>query len=859
MGLLYSNLLNVEALVRALRNFPGLDDYGPEMLFLTSNIDNQALYQLQSEAYMNGMKDETPSDINIITVFKEKSENYDVMEQYLSGAKSFYNKLLADKELMDKEPFLKAFVGTIKTFIDRGISDKLEKDDIYADSITGLAMVFMNQFENLPTETEMLQMTDKDKKIAEDIMGFFNAFSAYNNLPGLADKAMSKNPETFNDADYKEKTLKSLNRLKKATEKLTKIPREDLKQFLIKTNNEKSVDSVLRDIYENKKTGIEKTIKDMEKRAGALQKGFTNEEARFLERLSFQIKSIIKGAASTGGNIEDLPEGYKEIATEIKDLGESCAKKLEEGFANPDEKRAFFKEICMTIKDYERKFESQKPVDTNTLSEQTKTALTSIAQQFRDKTKDINGAMSQAAQMADDMLNYEKTEELDFRVKFASFYRLMANTGEGAAFHKNSKNYTNLLNEVRNLSVMFTKDSLNEMQKKAMGESFRKISEAAGKYLNDKNIGPKATDFGEDRFTAALGILNMVDPEKAEKIRQAASEKRSLEVTFSGIEARMRSKIGTRIVQNKAPEPEKSEPEVVDHNDYINVTDGWFKKIKKVDFKMLGAGSKEFDRIVEELEELKYANIDFKNPDGGPDLVHLKYAHDRELSLIAKLRDYLDHKSEQFSKDPKRRDDPSNQKREQPRIKAVMEILEDVMSANYEKKAIISEIYQDQYRTELENNLAAEDHLRDNNGMGGKDYIVSVYKSLNMIRNLDGQKWKMGENESANEYIKRLESMADEKTYDVSIDQVKNDKSNPARPVAKEANDLFRKDGSKYLNFTLKQKYLKILDKKGRKYMEGPYRYDPKTTREKIKAEVNKYKERLVAAKPKKEMAAGRK
>lgn len=59
---------------------------------------------------------------------------------------------------------------------------------------------------------------------------------------------------------------------------------------------------------------------------------------------------------------------------------------------------------------------------------------------------------------------------------------------------------------------------------------------------------------GEDRFAGALAILKMVDPERAEQIRNAANQKRKKEISYESLLKRSDDRKQTRIRKNKETE-----------------------------------------------------------------------------------------------------------------------------------------------------------------------------------------------------------------------------------------------------------------------------------------------------------------
>ncbi|MBP5305539.1 MAG: hypothetical protein J6Z02_06780, partial [Lachnospiraceae bacterium] len=280
---------------------------------------------------------------------------------------------------------------------------------------------------------------------------------------------------------------------------------------------------------------------------------------------------------------------------------------------------------------------------------------------------------------------------------------------------------------------------------------------------------------------------------------------------------------------------------------------GWYEKIKSADFNMLGAGSNEYKQIVEKVEELKdYSDVNFFADSKGKVRTDILIEmHEKEAVIADKIQAYLDHKSEQFEKDPKRRDDPSKQKREQPRIKAALDVMADVKTDMAERTNAIVNTMQDKVRAKVEKMLENEGKVRSNPFVTHDEYVKSTYKSLNMINNLDGSNWSLGKNETLGHYVGRIKSYADPKTYDKSKKEIQNDRQNRTRNTLKEANKLFTDSGKRLTNEELKSKYVENT-KTIKVYQNDIKKFDLNQAKTQIKEQSKKLKEALVAQ-PKKQ------
>ncbi|MBP5304726.1 MAG: hypothetical protein J6Z02_02660 [Lachnospiraceae bacterium] len=296
--------------------------------------------------------------------------------------------------------------------------------------------------------------------------------------------------------------------------------------------------------------------------------------------------------------------------------------------------------------------------------------------------------------------------------------------------------------------------------------------------------------------------------------------------------------------QYKTPQPQKAIDPAKAGREKINA---WNEKIKAVDFKMFGRGSDEFSKIVDDLKQLKEYSDRHQHADekGRIKTDTLLEIHEKESAVIGKLEAYLNRKEEQFKKDPSRRDDPSKQKREQPRIRAAIDILADMKKTQAERTNLIVNSMQESVRPKLEKMLAKEEQIRQKEGVSHDDYVKSTYRSLNIIQNLDGNNWTPAPNESLKDYCKKIQFYANEKNYDKSKAQIMEDKNNPGRNVLKAANRMF-KEGEKLTNDQLKEKYAE-----SRKdivpYQDKTKAFDLASKKADIEAQNKKFKDNMVS------------
>jgi hypothetical protein len=835
MSIALEDINHCMSLTKNLANFPGLEKYQNDIQIL---VDNQDFANNMVGAAKDGAFVVEHASGLTRNILNPENEYYNDVKEYLSDSLSFAKRLLADKELMDKEPFLKAYVGNYKTILDRSFSDSLDANDIYSDNIMNITTIIKDQFDHLPTGEEYRQMTGTVKKTADKILGYLEANREYYDFKGQADRAIIERPAAFSEQKFKESQDMKLGKLHEAAIALSETSEAEMSEFFEKTNNNDELRTAMRLLYEDEKHTTKIAAQQLGERRLGVIKNLTPEESRQLDDYASQVKGIFGTASGLGASIDDLPDEFKKLAGEIKDLGKQCSDKLKEGFSSVSQKNEFFKDLGEKTAQFARKCEEASAPEQ--LSRSENMAMENIITALNINARYEEGALGKAVKQAENISNVDKVLDPGFKEQFKQCYEMMKKTGGGSFLHRNSKEYTDLMNTAKVVAELSDKEPLSDMQLKALGENYGKLSKVTQNYLTDRKIGNKSTQIGEDRFAGALGILNLVDPEKGEQIRERAQDIRGKEVSFNDIYKR---------AADKAPEmitPERTEPartskakkDVV--KDYFDLTDDWSNEIKKVDFSV---GSKEFDSIKESLSNLSRYAVNATDDMQNLTMGQLLYIHELEEEVIKSMEAYLDHKQAQFDKDPKRRDDPSKQKREQPRIKTVTDLLKQVKDVHAERTGRVVNTVVEVNKNKLAGMLQAEEEKRAKEGIGKEEFRTSVYNSLNMINNMDGRKWEYKEGSSLSEFIKNVESMSNEKLYKADYKTAINDKTNVARNVLKNASELFKNSGEKLTNSQLQDRFANT--KSG--YKKDVAKFDVKQAKAKNAAENKKLKENLEA------------
>ena len=183
-----------------------------------------------------------------------------------------------------------------------------------------------------------------------------------------------------------------------------------------------------------------------------------------------------------------------------------------------------------------------------------------------------------------------------------------------------------------------------------------------------------------------------------------------------------------------------------------------YESLNDVDYFMFGKSSTEFNEMMKSMKDLKEHVNQITSLGRNPKCSEVEVM-DRLISdAKGKILDYLDHKQEDFNKDKLRRNRKDSQKREQPRIKAAINLYEKLSDLQDRSRDEVEKVIAPKAKSYLRNNIFKEYEDR-RNITDVKEYKESLIKTLDSLHN-----YKMGckmiENDDVENYIDRLSKMA---------------------------------------------------------------------------------------------------
>ena len=595
-NVILSNVQNYIDLFVALNVFPGLGKYREQ---INGNVEQAYILSGSGDNYLlklmqGGEKIDTASDANA-RYLNPEDDNVKLVTDSLKESKELTETMLADKDLVEKEPFLVSCLKVYDTLVSRGLSDGYGANLHMEDKSTAFIFLLINRFtEKIPSAQDLEAIREKSPEAYAAGMKVMDLFNAYAECYALSD---GNEDEPDHIASIKREDEK-LKKLEKAFEELKNIEKDSLTEFFkeggkkspeqdskgleseleielrtrrralkelsgeerarkIQSLRDKAANdrqireerrieeagSFVEDYHsEDHRYSAEAFIADIEARRQQLRGYMSREEAMVLTAYVAEVGGAIKDMGSHGMDFNKLPAPYNEDVKRIKDLTDSCKKKLKDGFASPEEKEEFFEELVSESKEYSGKTNMLKYLvqDKSGYSKEQIRAVRAYMEPLAEYIDTKHSAVNKAEQLVKQRKLLEKARDEIFIHNMGKMYEMMEETKEGYLFHTNSREYKNMMDCLKIVKDLGGRKELSEQQKNKLTENYGKISELCGKYLNeDKLKNKQSSDTGKDRFAGALGILKLVDPEKADALKKTAEEKRRKKIKWDDLKKRV--------------------------------------------------------------------------------------------------------------------------------------------------------------------------------------------------------------------------------------------------------------------------------------------------------------------------------
>ena len=529
----HSAIQNTPWLLDGKRN-DGIEKMSEPVAMFDSNI-------LKIKARTFGIKSATETKIQLLDV-----NDADIIGSYLKTSGEFVSGLMRDTDLMSRQPFLKAFTRMYHLELEKALS--AEDGSLSHIKEPGYSMMtgLFNQIKKVPSEDELNTLREQDPgayAASRKVMALFNAFVE-----------MEEEKVNFKNLSYEElsgdhadviraRMDRKLADFEHAVREFSQTPTDDIKHFyehLGALGND--MDIQLGIINDDEKAKPAVVIADIEDKRRLLENGVLPDEVAFIREFAAEMESSF-GSKRLGEKAAGTVPPYKELLEELAALAEEGKRKLENGFESSQDKMDLFKRMgtaCKNLKnataELKDKGDLPKPEGAdNRAWIYTRGVIESVWEFGTYK----QGASYEAERRAGGLLMYDKMKDSEFKTQFDNFLAMMEDTGDGYLFHTNSREYTKMMDTLRTVKKLSEKEELTGFEINSLAENGANISKVISDYIGqDKKLRKQKTDTGKDRFDGAMGILKLVDPQKAEKFREKAEQKRGKRVTWKEIDDR---------------------------------------------------------------------------------------------------------------------------------------------------------------------------------------------------------------------------------------------------------------------------------------------------------------------------------
>ena len=464
-------------------------------------------------------------------------------------------QLANDENLMRRQPMLKSYLGFAKMIMQRGSMDHPDRNGYASDVIYNTVSGLFNNFEHVPTQAEMERLRTENPHLYEvgtKIMNLMNDYVDFNAPEMLVDYQKADQKDR---AALEQERLRRLNKLQQSAQAFSELSYDDVKSFYLATGTEDSRNFAgFEDVIyskNSKRIGITPGIAQLSGYKKLLEQGVTLEESRLLWDTFNFTRYTKKEVNGLGGfDIDCILEPLKSKWKRVTELSDTAQEKYRNGFASPEEKEEFFRnlgtayeELGTAVKNY------QKPdIPEDQRSPELQKAIQSsgmFCMQMLNETELSESIFHRSGEMRD-RLNFRdraKTWKWADRVEVNPCITQLLGTKTGYLGNRDSKenmDYRAMMDAVSNamrMSRLRNRDAACDL---GLGENCRNAVEKGTAYMNDVLSSLPITDrrrldCTRQRFAGTLGIMRLMDPQKAEEMRKNAAPVFGRELSWNEI------------------------------------------------------------------------------------------------------------------------------------------------------------------------------------------------------------------------------------------------------------------------------------------------------------------------------------
>ena len=471
--------------------------------------------------------------------------------------------ILKDRDLMQREPFMHAILKYADLQFRLIDNEDLEPDGFLSDKVTNTVSTIISQLQKPPSAEQMKELQRNYPGAYEagmKMMALINAYADYyypEQQIGV-NEAAKLDPEQL-----RQQKMQKLQALKDATKDFADVSVDSVGNFLTLTGNDDHL-SWFKYIYdEDSKISVYSAVTQLEQQISLVNRGLSLDETRLLSDFAKFMKGVKGEMFGNGGRkIDDMVEPFRTQGLACLTLAQECEEKLQNGFADEQEKNEFFRRL---YSESEKLSDSLLNIDLSTYDNSiedydSKMAATfSFVQVAKPQAESRHGCLYHAIALKDRQTSLEHADQWIGRVEMNTCYAALRNTGTDNIGEKGSteyKSYKSMMAAIQDVTKLSLKKNPNKTVKDLLGDKSRIVIESGSAYLNKvfnktpeelQAMNAKQRDLLKDRAAGVIGFMKGLSPHKAEALRNKASALFGHDVTWDEIVER------TKEAHNRKP------------------------------------------------------------------------------------------------------------------------------------------------------------------------------------------------------------------------------------------------------------------------------------------------------------------
>lgn len=464
------------------------------------------------------------------------------IQKYLDVIRTIREK---ESEYLKQEPLLSDYLSALQDHTERSLSDREDALDPYRTQLGGLHHRLLSMIDRIPTRDEMAD--DQSASYVFDTIGKTAKFFGYETE---VLKQLVTDPDTLDQATY---NANMSARLKDVIDSLEDVHREfmrpansnhDLmKKFCAKASNA-DMDRFFKDFYhQTNRYSMRAIVSDLKDIQTSLDRyGTSVADCIMLQ----EAKNVVHEVREVVGVDYERLESKtaKDIAEKLYSVDHFCQEYIGSYGFHRNTAFPFMQNVLHQVKDLAPQYQ---PFGDQNQDPKFKDCDV-LLRRVNDRITPEHGLESRVSAYAEQMKKPRRLINSDIKGRIEPFYEMMKNTKSGWLGHSNSKEYQAMMNSIESVMKIidkpgFNPDSMSELEIKKFNANIKEVERTCKIYLEDK-IKERKTETGKDRYAGAVGILEAINPEAAEKVMQDSAAARKKPVTLRELEERATKKSG---------------------------------------------------------------------------------------------------------------------------------------------------------------------------------------------------------------------------------------------------------------------------------------------------------------------------